>query len=297
MAEDLTPRLTPPPPITPPPSPFGEPAAPVNESTDENVLIRKPRSEWEPGPHAGRFMLAYGILGLVLGATVVALAVGLTRGDNTTTVPWSTWKPGDSGTQRVRDIAAHVGARYRDSTGRQLVDVVPRSVSEDPPIIAAAIDKQALFDKEQQFSTFGLNKSLLFVFCGDGQNCSMTGTPTQQRHRMLRREALELALYTFRYVDDVDSVVAFLPAKTDASAGNNQQAVQSALFFRKDQYNNFTKSPLNQTLPGTPAETNASKTQSDIIDRLTLPALYRYQLQRTPDGGNSILVLSPAITG
>ena len=290
MAEDLTPQPSP----FPPPA---ESAAPVAETTDENVLVRKPRDEWEPGPHAGRFMLAYGILGLVLGATVVALAVGLTRGDNGTAVPWSSWTPGDSGTQRVRDIAAHVSARYRDSTGRQLVDVVPRSVSEDPPIIAAAIDKQALFDKEQQFSTFGLDNSLLYVFCGDGQNCSMQGAPTQQRHRLLRREALELALYTFRYVDGVDSVVAFLPAKTDTSAGNNQQSVQSALFFRKSQYDNFTKSPLNQTLPGTPADTNSSKSQSDIVDRLTLPALYRYQLQRTPDGGNSILVLSPAITG
>ena len=58
--EDVADDLTPPPPITPPPSPFAKPDAPVEETTDENVLVRKPRSEWEPGPHAGRFMLAYG---------------------------------------------------------------------------------------------------------------------------------------------------------------------------------------------------------------------------------------------
>jgi hypothetical protein len=293
MAEDLTP----PPRITPPPSPFATPDAPVEETADENVLVRKPRSDWEPGPHAGRFMVAYGILGLVLGVTVVALAVALTRGDGAPPVSWSAWKPGDSGTQRVRDIAAHVAARYRTANGTQLVDVVPRSVKEDPPIIAAAIDKQALFEKEQQYSTFGLDKSMMFVFCGDGQNCALRGQPTTERHRMLRREALELALYTFRYVDDVDSVVTFLPGRTDATAGSNQTAVQSALFFRKSQYDNFTKAPLVETLPGTPAETNSSMSQANVVDRLTLPALYRYQLQRTPDGGNSILVLSPAITG
>ena len=292
MADDLTP----PPRITPPPSPFGKPAAPVDESTDENVLVRKPRSEWEPGPHAGRFMLAYGILGLVLGATVVALAVGLTRSDSKS-VAWSTWKPGDSGSERVRDIAAHVAARYRQENGRQLVLVIPRSPSVmDPPITAAAIDKQALFDKEQQFSTFGLEKSMLFIFCGDGTNCSMAGTPSRERHRLLRREALELALYTFRYVDGVDSVVTFMPSRLDASAGNNDNTLQNALFFRKSQYEKFTKEPLSDTLPGAPEDTNRSKSQSNVVDGLTFPAYYRYQLQRSPDGSNAVLVLSPAPT-
>jgi hypothetical protein len=293
VAEDLNP----PPRITPPPSPFAKPDAPVVESTDENVLVRKPRSDWEPGPHAGRFMVAYGILGLVLGVTVVALAVALTRGDSPPPVAWSAWKPGDSGTERVRDIAAHIAARYRQPNGNQLVDVVPRSVNENPPIIAAAIDKQALFEKEQQYSTFPVDKSLMFVFCGDGQNCTLQGQPTIERHRLLRREALELALYSFRYMDGVDSVVTFLPGGTDAAAGKNQPAVRSALFFRKSQYDNFTKAPLAETLPGTPAETNSSLSQAKLVDRLTLPALYRSELKLTPDGGNSILVLIPAVTG
>jgi hypothetical protein len=288
VAEDLKSPFPPP----------AEPSVPVEESTDENVLVRKPRSEWEPGPHAGRFMVAYGLLGLVLGATVVALAVGLTRGDDSSPVAWSSWRPGDKGTQEVREIAAHVAARYRDQGGQQLVAVFPRSPSQnDPPITAAAIDKQALFDKEQQYSTFGLDKSLLFIFCGAGQNCSMEGTPTPERHRLLRREALELALYTFRYVDGVDSVVTFLPARLDSSAGDDQETLQSALYFRKSQYDNFTKEPLSQTLPGKPETTNSSETQQTLVDRLTLPALFRYQLQRSPDGLNSILVMSPAVTG
>jgi hypothetical protein len=290
LAEDLNHTTSPFPPL--------EPAATVDERTDENVLIRKPRSEWEPGPHAGRFMVAYGILGLVLGAAVVALAFVVTHGEGTKPQAWSSWKPGESGTQEVREIAAHVAARYRGEGGDQLVAVFPRSPSmNDPPLTAAAIDKQALFGKEQQYSTFGLDKSMIFIFCGAGQNCSMEGTPTPERHRLLRREALELALYTFRYVDDVDSVVTFLPAKTDTSAGNNQQPLQSALYFRKSQYGEFTKHPLAQTLPGKPATTNSSLSQQQLVDRLTLPALYRYQLQRSPDESNSILVLSPAVTG
>jgi hypothetical protein len=85
-------------------------------------------------------------------------------------------------------------------------------------------------------------------------------------------------------------VVTFLPARIETTAQ------RSALFFRKSQYDNFTKAPLAETLPGTPAETNKSLSQATVVDRLTLPAFYRYQLNRTPDGGNSILELIPAVT-
>jgi hypothetical protein len=293
VAEDLTEG------VPPGLKPLGEPAAPAPDRAHEKPLLaRPPKSDWEPGPHAGRFMVAYGLLGLVLGATVIALAVVLTRGDEPKPVAWSSWKPGDGGTQGVRDIAAHVAQRYRLPSGRQIVAVIPRAPSVmDPPITAAAIDKQALFDKEQQFSTFGLDKSLLFIFCGGGTNCAISeGTPTPQRHRLLRREALELALYTFHYMPDVDSIVTFLPPRLDATAGNNQNATQNALFFRKTQYANFAKSPLVDTLPGRPQGELLSASQAQTVDRLTLPALFRYQLQRSPDGGNAVLVLSPAVT-
>jgi hypothetical protein len=244
-------------------------------------------------------MVAYGLLGLVLGATVIALAVALTRSDEPTPVAWSSWKPGDNGTEGVRDIAAHVAQRYRLNSGHQMVAVIPRAPSVmDPPITAAAIDKEALFDKEQQYSTFGMDKSLLFIFCGGGTNCAIgEGTPTRERHRLLRREALELALYTFHYVPDVDSVVTFLPPSLDTTAGSKQQAIQNALFFRKKDYGNFAKAPLADTLPGRPEGEQLSQSQAQVVDRLTLPALFRYQLQRSPDGGNAVLVLSPVTAG
>src|SRR4051794_21807815 len=198
------------------PAPLG-----LERPKEPETIVRPPPPEWQPGPHAGRFLVAYGLLGVVLGATVVALAVVFTRGDDPKPLAWSTWKPANHGSEGVRDIALHVSQRYRLSNGRQLVAVIPRSPSDvDPPIAAAAIDKEALFDKEQQFSTFGLDKSLLYIFCGSATNCAITeGTATSAQHRLLRREALELALYTFHYEPDVDSIVTFLPPRLDATAG------------------------------------------------------------------------------
>ena len=39
----------------------------------------------------------------------------------------------------------------------------------------------------------------------------MGGKPSQERLKVLHREALELALYTFRYLPDVEGVVTLLP--------------------------------------------------------------------------------------
>ena len=52
----------------------------------------------------------------------------------------------------------------------------------------------------------------VFNLCGLGSNCAIAGgTPSTDRLLLLRREALELALYTFRYVHNVDNVVSILP--------------------------------------------------------------------------------------
>ena len=54
---------------------------------------------------------------------------------------------------------------------------------------------------------------------GSGANCSIKGgTASTARHALLRREALELALYTFKYVHDIDSVSVFLPPRPDGAS-------------------------------------------------------------------------------
>ena len=64
-----------------------------------------------------------------------------------------------------------------------------------------------------------------YELCGLGKNCSITeGKPTTRAAQLLRREALELALYSFRYFDGIDSTLVLLPPRAD---GNEATASSS----------------------------------------------------------------------
>ena len=84
---------------------------------------------------------------------------------------------------------------------------------QELPIRAVVIQHDASNPtKEDDVEVIDVGNSVMYNLCGVGQKCSIAeGKPSQERARLLRREALELALYTFKYVDDVDSVIALLP--------------------------------------------------------------------------------------
>ena len=68
-------------------------------------------------------------------------------------------------------------------------------------------------------------KGLMYTLNGLGPKGSVRGgKPSEERHLLLRREALELALYTFRYVKNVDLVVALLPPKPPTKTKNKDGA-------------------------------------------------------------------------
>ena len=68
----------------------------------------------------------------------------------------------------------------------------------------------------------------MYSFCGLGTHCSIaTGQPSQTRGQLVRREALETALYTFKYIPAINSVIVFMPPQQDIP---NQTTV---LFFQR----------------------------------------------------------------
>jgi hypothetical protein len=305
MAEDLTRPHTAdevPLPAGAPLQPAPEPAATLERRDEPEHIVRPPRSDWEPGPHATRFLFAYGLLGLVLGASVIAIAALTTRDDMSSSVAWSRWKPSADGSEQVRQIASHVALNYRLPSGNELVNVIVRSPRDsDPPLTTVAIDKQTLFKKEQPFKTYEMNDGLMYILCGTGTNCAVgEGTPSIDRHRLLRREALELALYTFRYVDGVDSVLTFLPpaaaqAQSGSSSSQQSQTTEDALYFRKNDplVKPLVNEPLAATIAGRPEGQVLPSGEANLVDRLTLPALYRYTFQRTGDGQSTVALLQP----
>ena len=110
------------------------------------------------------------------------------------------------------------------------------------------------------------------------------------RHTLLRREALELALYTFKYVDGVDSVTVFLPPP--AGTGTTQSPATAVLLEKGDIGPEISK-PLSQTLaPLTPSVGTIKAGELQTLNRITRSRLYQFQYTQAQDL-SAVLVLDP----
>jgi hypothetical protein len=240
----------------------------------------------EEPPHAPRFQFLFGAL-LAIG--IVALAgIGLVianGGAGSDDGPaWSPWKP--SGDDPIASIAEHVGREYRLPNGEQLVHVTPG------PLEAGGVPLHiALREAPTAGGDINLveGDGVLYRLCGLGPQCSINrGKPSEERLLLLRREALELALYTFRYADDVDNVVVFMPPPPG-------QEANVALLFRKGDVAPELARPLRATLSRrTPSVAGvATAPDSPLVNRITAQLMYAFSLTQANQEAAFFLVLEP----
>jgi hypothetical protein len=245
--------------------------------------------------YKGRFALAYTALGLVLAGAIAFFAVVLIGGSSPTGPAWSNWKPsGSSKLEQASSIAQHVQPQYRLAPGGAQLVVVKAT---PPEVQNISVEEVALKagSAGEDYKFVPTKNAVVYVLCGLGTRCSIkSGTPTQERARLLRREALELALYTFKYVDGVDSVIALIPPPA------NDDTTNWALFFQEKNFDDELQRPLSQTLPTPPAGKKlvpasvVGNQDERTVERLTKPYWFTSQFQQLQDG-NAILVLDPVI--
>jgi hypothetical protein len=207
-----------------------------------------------------RFALAYTALGIILAAALTGLIVLVISPGHHSPPPWSTWKPPSGSSQNVA---------------------------------AAIADKAVAVRKAPQGNTgiaiYGTDKTKDYTLCGLGAHCSIgTGKTSVTRGLLVRREALEIALYTFKFAPNVNSIAVFMPPPPG-------QTSSSILYLHKDNLKNQLHQPLNKTLPldTPPLPTAADTTEQSTIDKLTLPHMFTYKLTTLQTGG-AALVLDPA---
>jgi hypothetical protein len=240
---------------------------------------------------ARRFSVAYLALAALLGVAIGTLVVLIERPAPEPPPPWSAWQPNESSrTARQEQIASHVGSQYHLSGGKPLVRVVVRDPDASPnPIRDVALARN--LDPTQQSDVLAVvdsTKTAMYILCGDGPHCAIKeGKPSVARGAVLRREALELALYSFRYLDNTDSVVAFFPPQK----GKNLSHVY---FFAKTDFKDELASPLRFTLPQAKLHVpgGLAPRERRTVDALTVPRQFRFALRRERDGAN-VLVLAP----
>lgn len=251
-----------------------------------------------------RFTAIYVGLAVIGGVGLGALVVVLARPSATPEPAWSSFQPNGSTLAVARQIANRVTRSYR-SRGEQLVAAFagPPTVgaqgaegaSEVPVrVIAVRPDASAGQAEETEVAVEDAAKSYQFVLCGLGRGCSIPdGVASPEREALLRREALELALYAFKYVETLDSVTIFLPPR---ATGNDTFAAANVLFLRRSDLRAELARPLRSTLdPVAPAEGAIEMVELDTVNRITLSRLYAYEYQQAPDL-SAVLTLSPLMT-
>jgi hypothetical protein len=224
--------------------------------------------------HEHKFRFTYAALAGLGLAAVAAAVIFVVAGKPPKPPAWSQWKPTAGGDQALAQIADHVAPAYRLPTGEQLVAV------DGGPLQIQGIPVKIVLLKSPRDFALADGKGALFTLCGLGDNCSIkSGKPSHERMLLLRREAQELALYTFRYVKDVDQVVVLLPPAPKAKPS-------VAMFIRKNDVKSQIEKPLHATLPPKPPSITALKggrPMANYLEKLTLPEVYNFDVVQSQD--------------
>jgi hypothetical protein len=234
--------------------------------------------------YAPRFQFLTGALVAVGIAALVGIAV-LIIGPSTKTPPppWSPWKPASKGTAGANQIAQHVAGEYRDG-GEQLVKVEANDLSFRGVPLAVALREAPEQGGDIQIHD---DKGVLYQMCGMGPNCSIDhGKPSRERTFLLRREGLELALYSLRYLD-VKQVVVLIPPPP-----GKLQTV--ALYFRRDDVQAELERPLTSSLvPRAPSVSTVTLSpDATLVDRATDES-YVFTLMGSSFNDRGFIVLDP----
>jgi len=250
--------------------------------------------------YRSRFAAFYVLLAIVAGAGVGTLLILVGRGSPAPAPAWSAWEPSGTAEQRAAQIAEHVSNPYRLPSGNALVAVT----YQGPPIgtldgttaqsvraIAVRPDTTAGRADASDIATVDARNTVQFSLCGLAKNCSILGKPSAEREQLLRREALELALYSFHYVDGIDSTLILLPRRADG-----QEA--TAIFLTKDDLRRELGQPLEQTLtaPLAPGVGEIAADEQAAINRATKSRLFEYGWLQSQDG-TLVMVLAPVVGG
>jgi hypothetical protein len=248
--------------------------------------------------YRGRFALLYLLLAMAAGAAIGAFVVLVERDSPAPAPPWSEFQPVGSAERRAAQIGDRVSDPYRLPSGDPLAPVTYAG----PPTIAGpdgsplqvraiAVQSEATAATVDDVNTYAATQSIQFLLCGLGPSCSLgVSQPTVQHLALLRREALELALYSFKYIDGLDTVLVLLPARPDGQGA-------LAVFLERSDLKAALAQPLEKTLPApfVPGVGEMTAGEARTVDRLTQSHTFAYRPLQAQDG-SFVMVLVPSLS-
>ncbi len=239
-----------------------------------------------------RFGLIYVLLAAVVGAGVGAFIVLASEGDKPDAPAWSAWQPEGSTLAKVRQIADRIPKSYRAENGSQLTVSLagPLSVPTaqgNVPVRAVFVrpDTSKGLAEEDDVAVYPGSNVVSFELCGTRAKEQCEVAPSSaEKDTLLRRQAVELSLYTLKYVHDIDSVVVFMPPAPKS---------QSTVFLRRSDVADELDQPLSSLFPKAKPRVGAlGSLEEGQVLRLTKTRTYTAEVQPSPDG-SPILILTP----
>ncbi len=276
----------------------------------------------ERSPHSEKFRaVTTALAGLAVVAILLALTILVRSGAAGAPAKWSDWVPPDGGMLGARQIADHLAPFYRISGVDQLAVVTVVNLtrpggastggasSSNSSSSSTGLQVAVRSDPSSSAVTVLNGTTIGYNLCGiGGSNCAIgVGQPSAQRLLLLRREALELALYTLKYIGGAQSVVAILPpghpapatalsaTPPFASGAPAAKPVDVALLFQRDEMSPWLTQPLSATLPEQypPSVAQMSTApEAPLVDQLTGRLLFAEHLKQAQDG-SGLMVLDP----
>lgn len=274
------------------------PAAELSSSREQSSPPRVKR--------AGRFRWMVAAL-FAVGAASLAAAAALSSSGHRGTgsgQSWSIWQPADGGLAGAQEIADYVAPYYRATPAAQLAVVTAVNLNNPSNPLQVAVPASASGGGLVPLPASG---TIVYNLCGVGSaNCAIgAGTPSANRLLLLRREGLELALYTFKYLSGIQSVVAILPPGhtlqgcTGICAKPQEKVVAKpvdiALAFDRNELAPWLAHPLRTTLPeAIPPTVSQMPTapEAELVSIITAHGLFSEQTEQSQDG-STVIALSP----
>jgi hypothetical protein len=280
---------------------------PATESRRRRRLsIRKPSV---PKEHRGRFFLVYAALAAAVAAGAAGIVLLTTGGDNTKSGSsavaegeWSTWKPTGGGLGAAQQIANFVGTGYKTKSGSQILTVLaqtpkfPKAVVGDKgnvQVVTVPLGGIVVHTKQGDEATRidGRNSTMYNLVCsGADAACKPpTGEAGLAQNILFRREVLELALYTFKYVPGVDNVLTLLQP--------DRNKAPEVFYFRRADLESQLEVPIAKTLGSVKTKGDGLPRNVRItVTRVVSPHVYKFPGDVEPViTGEWVLFLRPAL--
>jgi hypothetical protein len=246
--------------------------------------VEKPRRS----VYGSRFMLAN--LVVVAGFLAVLGLFAYLVSTGSADKGWSSYKPtGVDVYAKAQNTADHIAPSYK-------YNGQPIAVVQAQPLIYQDTQVDGIAFTRQPFRKIGsavkqfepADATIAYVMCGGAAKCGLSQVGSQETIPLLRREALELALYTFKYAPNVDSVVSLLPP---------EGSTNGVIYLQRRNLADELSKPLSATLPQHQVLSYGGMTEVERARVMRLTSNHLYNSRFVPGPNGRMLLVLRSVNG